>query len=155
VFRHSWLILLLLLLLQSGLAGLAASELLPVWYAEGPGDRQFSSTDKDIPLNPASIVKVATSLWALETLGPAHRFETTFAVRGSLDRATGVLDGDLLVSGTGDPDFHVENAYLVARALNDLGIRQITGSLLVDELFWIGWEGGAEGRAQHPVTRAA
>lgn len=153
MFRRSWLIL--LLLLQSGLASLAASELLPVWYAEGPGDRQFSSPGGDIPFNPASIVKVATSLWALETLGPAQRFETTFAVRGSLDRATGVLDGDLLVSGTGDPDFHVENAYLVARALNDLGVRQITGSLLVDELFWIGWEGGSEGRTRNPVTRAA
>jgi D-alanyl-D-alanine carboxypeptidase/D-alanyl-D-alanine-endopeptidase (penicillin-binding protein 4) len=115
-----------------------------VWHVEDADHRVLDSESADTPVNPASIVKLATSLWALERLGADHRFETRFVVRGSLDGATGVLDGDLLVFGGADPDFHVENAWRVARALNRAGVRTVEGKLLVDERFWIGWDGGSE-----------
>jgi D-alanyl-D-alanine carboxypeptidase len=115
-----------------------------VWHVESADGRVLDSRDADAPINPASVIKVATSLQALLRLGPDHRFETRLAARGTVDRETGMLDGDLLVYGGGDPDFHVENAYLVARALNSVGVRSVRGRLLVDERFWIGWEGGSE-----------
>ena len=129
-----------------------------VWHVESPGGRPVESIGADSPINPASILKVATSLWALERLGPRHRFETVFGVRGTLDAQTGTLHGDLVVVGGADPDFHVENAFLVARALERLGLRQVSGRLVVDSAFWIGWEGGADGvlaDAQHRGTRMA
>ena len=105
-------------------------------------------------MNPASVIKVATTLWALERLGPEHRFTTRFAVRGgAIDRKSGVLAGDLLVRGGGDPDFHLENAFLVARALNELGLREVQGGLLIDDSFWIGWEGGSEKRLRDARAR--
>jgi len=117
-----------------------------VWHVESEDGVALDARDADSPINPASLTKVATSLWALERLGPDHRFGTRFASSATLDPSTGVLEGDLVVLGSGDPDFHVENAYLVARALNDLGLRTVRGRLLVDETFWIGWEGGSERR---------
>jgi D-alanyl-D-alanine carboxypeptidase/D-alanyl-D-alanine-endopeptidase (penicillin-binding protein 4) len=125
-----------------------------VWQVEAPDGRVLDSDGADVPINPASVVKAATSLWALERLGPDHRFETRFAGRGSLDPRTGVLDGDLLVFGGDDPDFHVENAYLVAQALNRAGLREVRGKLLVDDRFWIGWEGGSERRTGGAARRA-
>lgn len=116
-----------------------------VWHVETLDGNQVESRRGDEPINPASVVKVATSLWALETLGPEHRFWTRIGLRGALDPQTGVLEGDLVVLGGGDPDFHVENAYLVAVALNRAGLREVRGSLVVDERFWIGWEGGRTG----------
>jgi len=129
-----------------------------VWHVESPAGEVVDSRSGDTAINPASVLKVATSLWALDRLGPDHRFETRFAVRGALDPAAGVLDGDLLVFGASDPDFHVENAFRVAQALNRLGLHTVRGKLLVDERFWIGWEGGSEAkrtghRAQTMATR--
>lgn len=50
---------------------------------------------------PASNQKLVTGAVALAVLGPDFRFSTTVSARGSV--AGGVLDGDLLVAGTGDP----------------------------------------------------
>lgn len=125
-----------------------------VWHVETPEGTVLDSRQGDVPVNPASVTKVATTLWALETLGPDRRFETRFLARGTVDRSTGTLHGDLLVEGGGDPDFHVENAMLVLAELDRLGIRRVTGDLVVDPAFWMGWEDGSEGRQADPQVRA-
>jgi D-alanyl-D-alanine carboxypeptidase/D-alanyl-D-alanine-endopeptidase (penicillin-binding protein 4) len=126
-----------------------------VWHVETPEGTVLDSRQGDQLVNPASVTKVATTLWALETLGPDRRFETRFLARGTLDRSTGTLRGDLLVQGGGDPDFHVENAMLVLAELDRLGIRRVTGDLIVDYNFWMGWEDGSEGRQPDPAARGA
>jgi len=148
--------LLAILIVSSGARGEVRQRYgLPlVWHVESPGGRPVESSHADGPINPASILKVATSLWALERLGPSHRFETVFAARGTIHSEGGTLDGDLVVLGGGDPDFHVENAFLVARAIERLGVRRVTGRLIVDHGFWIGWEGGSEGRLTDADDRA-
>jgi serine-type D-Ala-D-Ala carboxypeptidase/endopeptidase (penicillin-binding protein 4) len=125
----------------------------PVWYVETLAGEAVESQRGDDPINPASVVKVATSLWALEQLGPDFRYETRFFARGHVDGARRVLAGDLVVEGAGDPDFHAENAFLVAQALNDLGVERVTGALVVNARFWIGWENGSAGRVADPVRR--
>ena len=50
-----------------------------VWHWEGAGSS--GGHQEDVAINPASVVKLATTLWALETLGPDHRFRTTVAIR--------------------------------------------------------------------------
>ncbi|HYH85305.1 MAG TPA: D-alanyl-D-alanine carboxypeptidase, partial [Pyrinomonadaceae bacterium] len=84
--------------------------------------------------NPASAVKLATALAALRTFGPKHRFATTFWITGSFDKANGTVTGDLVVSGR-DPSFHDEHAVAVARELNQLGIKTVTGDLVVASRF--------------------
>ena len=88
----------------------------------------------DQGFNPASAIKLATALAALKTFGPRHRFATTIWVSGSFDKATGTVNGDLVVSGR-DPSFHDEHAVAIARELNQLGIRTVTGDLVVAPRF--------------------
>jgi D-alanyl-D-alanine carboxypeptidase/D-alanyl-D-alanine-endopeptidase (penicillin-binding protein 4) len=146
----------LALIASSSAAALAADPYRGlVWHVESLDGTVIDSRKADEPINPASIVKLATTLWALEAHGPDQRLETAFVARGALDPETGVLDGDLIVIGGGDPDFHRENAFLVARALNDLGVRTIRGDLLVNSRFWIGWEGGASHRLNDPAARSS
>jgi len=97
---------------------------------------------------------VATSLWALERLGPDHRYVTTAGIRGDLDAKSGRLEGQLVVDSTGDPDFHTDNALILARSLNEHGLRSVSDGLVVAGPFTIGWEKGAEARIPDPVQRA-
>ena len=80
--------------------------------------------------NPASAIKLATALVALKTFGPHHRFTTGIWITGTLDKATGTLSGNLYLSGR-DPSFHYEHGVMIARQLNTLGIRTVTGNLVV------------------------
>lgn len=84
----------------------------------------------DQTFNPASVVKLATALVALQTFGPQYRFTTGIWVDGTLDRANHTLHGDLYISGR-DPSFHDEHGVMLARDLNALGISRITGDLVV------------------------
>jgi D-alanyl-D-alanine carboxypeptidase/D-alanyl-D-alanine-endopeptidase (penicillin-binding protein 4) len=90
----------------------------------------ISSQSENELFNPASTLKLATALVALQTFGPSHRFATGVWSDGTFDKATGVLDGNLYVSGR-DPSFHYEHAVLLARELNGLGIREVSGNLVV------------------------
>jgi D-alanyl-D-alanine carboxypeptidase/D-alanyl-D-alanine-endopeptidase (penicillin-binding protein 4) len=125
-----------------------------VWYVETVDGQVLDERDADLAINPASVVKIATSWWALEALGPDHRFTTRFAARGTIDPSRGLLKGDLIVHGAGDPDFQAEGAFLVAQALNRMGIRKVSGSVVVDGTFWMGWENGSQGMNPDPVRRA-
>ncbi len=84
----------------------------------------------DENFNPASAIKLATALVALKNFGPQHRFTTGIWINGTLDKATGTLNGNLYISGR-DPSFHHEHAVMTARQLNAMGIRTVTGNLIV------------------------
>jgi D-alanyl-D-alanine carboxypeptidase len=126
-----------------------------VWHVETLDGEVLDSKNADVAINPASVVKVATTWWALERLGPGYRYTTRFEARGTINPKTGVLSGDLVVRGSGDPDFQTENAFLTAAALRDAGIRTVAGSIVVDDGFWMGWENGSQGRRRDPAARGA
>ncbi|MDJ0658417.1 MAG: D-alanyl-D-alanine carboxypeptidase [Crocosphaera sp.] len=92
------------------------------------GDHQAKT-----PLSAASLTKIATSLAALETWGTEHRFETEFLTVGTVEN--GVLKGDLIVKGSGDPLFVWEEAIAVGNKLNELGIKEVTGNLIIVDNF--------------------
>jgi len=130
--------------LVPGVVVAAADQDRLVFHAETTSGEAVASQLADLTFNPASVVKVGTSLWALERLGPDHRYSTVFASTGPWDRSSGRIAGDLVVIGGGDPDFHNENALLVARELNRMGVRSVDGDLVVVPPFWMGWENGSE-----------
>ncbi len=126
-----------------------------LFHAEtGSDHRVVWSEAADRPFNPASVVKVATSLLALKTLGPDWRWVTDFACLGACTISEGKLQGDLVIIGGGDPDFQAENAWLVAHELNNLGISSITGDIAVLGVFHHGWEHGVSGRETDVTLRA-
>jgi len=90
----------------------------------------IAAQSADDRFNPASAVKLATALVALQSFGPEHRFMTGLWSAGTIDKSTGTLNGDLVVTGR-DPSFHYEHAVMLARQLNDLGIRSVTGNIIV------------------------
>jgi D-alanyl-D-alanine carboxypeptidase/D-alanyl-D-alanine-endopeptidase (penicillin-binding protein 4) len=89
--------------------------------------------------NPASGVKLATALAALRSFGPAHRFSTAVWTNGSFEKDTGTIHGDLIVSGR-DPSFHYEHAVMMAEELNRLGVRNVTGDLIVAPRFTMNFD---------------
>ena len=92
--------------------------------------KAVASQAMDQTFNPASAIKLATALVALRTFGPRYRFSTGFWTDGTVDKANGTIHGNLYVSGR-DPSFHYEHAVMTARQLNSLGIRTVTGDLIV------------------------
>ena len=103
-----------------------------------------ASQAADQRFNPASSIKLATALIALRNFGPNHRFTTGFWTDGSFDTATGTLQGNLYVAGR-DPSFHHEHAVMIAKQLNSLGIRTVTGDLVVGPGFTMNFNSSARG----------
>lgn len=83
---------------------------------------------------PASVVKLLTSYAALKKLGPSFRFGTEIYARG--EPTGGVVQGDIWIRGSGDPFFVAAKAQVLAQALKDRGIRQITGGIFTDNGFF-------------------
>lgn len=86
----------------------------------------------DMALPPASVAKAATALYALRVLGPEHRFVTRIRARGGTISG-GVLRGDLVLEGGGDPTLQTDDLAQMAQRLVDLGLRRVEGRLLVDD----------------------
>ena len=85
----------------------------------------------DEPRNPASTIKLLTTLVALDLLGPAYRWSTDVFVRGKIDGDR--LEGDMLLQGHGDPFLVTERVWRLLRTIRNAGIREITGDLLIDD----------------------
>lgn len=97
----------------------------------------------DEKFNPASSIKLATTLVALQSLGPEHRFLTSVWAAGTIDKSTGTLNGDLIITGR-DPSLHYEHAVMLAKELNDLGIRTVNGNLIVAPGFTMNFDWSAK-----------
>ena len=83
-----------------------------------------------LPVNPASLQKLLTTSAALDLLGPAWTWSTPVWLQGEL--ADGVLKGSLVIKGSGDPKFVIERLWLLLRRVQQLGVREIQGDILID-----------------------
>jgi serine-type D-Ala-D-Ala carboxypeptidase/endopeptidase (penicillin-binding protein 4) len=88
------------------------------------------SENADTPRSPASTIKVVTTFAALDVLGPSFTWHTRASVRGALN--DGVLDGDLILQGGGDPYMTLERWWSFAHALRARGLRSIRGDIVID-----------------------
>jgi D-alanyl-D-alanine carboxypeptidase/D-alanyl-D-alanine-endopeptidase (penicillin-binding protein 4) len=84
----------------------------------------------DRPMQPASTMKLVTTLIGLETLGPVFRGRTELRTAGELQGET--LKGDLVLRGGADFDLSGEALESMLRSLRNQGIRKIRGHLVVD-----------------------
>jgi len=81
-------------------------------------------------MNPASTMKLLTTYAALELLGPAYAWRTEAYIDGKLDN--GVLNGNLVIKGYGNPKMTSENLWLWLHELKNRGLREIHGDLVLD-----------------------
>jgi D-alanyl-D-alanine carboxypeptidase/D-alanyl-D-alanine-endopeptidase (penicillin-binding protein 4) len=109
------------------------------------GDRTFASHNVDEAFNPASLIKLATSLVALKKLGADYRFQIRVYADGEVDR-TGTLRGHLYVSGS-DPTFGDIGAHLIAKELQSRGIKRVSEAIVVSPDFCFNFSESAEDSA--------
>lgn len=78
---------------------------------------------------PASVAKALTALYALDILGPDHRFETRLLATGGI--TGGEIQGDLILAGGGDPTLDTDALGTMAANLKEAGIIGVKGDFLV------------------------
>ena len=97
---------------------------------EMDGDASLLRFNAGVSRNPASIIKLLTTLAALELLGPGYQWQTAYLADGVIE--DGVLRGDLILRGGGDPFITVEQMLGQALALRQRGLKTIAGELVID-----------------------
>ncbi len=105
-----------------------------VYLADSQG-RIIEHYQDHTPLPAASVTKLATTLAALDYWGVNHQFATRVYTDGSIDN--GVLKGNLYIQGDADPLFLWEDGMILGQRLEQAGIRQVTGDLVVSGSFWM------------------
>lgn len=84
----------------------------------------------DVPMNPASLMKLFGTYAALELLGPAYTWITPVWLAGPVNN--GVLEGSLHIQGRGDPKLVMERSWLLLSRVRELGVREIAGDIVLD-----------------------
>jgi D-alanyl-D-alanine carboxypeptidase/D-alanyl-D-alanine-endopeptidase (penicillin-binding protein 4) len=92
------------------------------------------SLNAEQAMNPASTMKLLTTFAALEMLGPAYRWKTEVFLDGKLEN--GVLEGNLVFKGYGDPKLTVEQFWMWLRELRQRGLRDIHGDVVLDRSYF-------------------
>jgi D-alanyl-D-alanine carboxypeptidase/D-alanyl-D-alanine-endopeptidase (penicillin-binding protein 4) len=110
--------------------GAVPGDALVAWVAEVDSDKPRLAWQADRPANPASLMKLVTTFAGLELLGPAFTWSTQVWLQGPV--AGGVLNGDLVVKGNGDPKLVLERIWLLLRRVQQAGVREIRGDIVVD-----------------------
>lgn len=103
--------------IQGGRPNKASSKTLVDWRAKEP-------------MNPASTMKLLTTLTGLDVLGPEYRWRTKLFTDGTIKQGT--LRGNIYLQGTGDPKLIPEEFAKMMRAIQNLGIQKIDGNLFFD-----------------------
>lgn len=97
--------------------------------ADAQSGQVLEEGDGATGLPPASVTKAVTALYALDALGPGYRFETRLFATGVLEG--GVLKGDLVLAGGGDPTLDTDALAALAAGLKKAGVREVRGQFRV------------------------
>ncbi|MBF0293363.1 MAG: D-alanyl-D-alanine carboxypeptidase/D-alanyl-D-alanine-endopeptidase [Nitrospinae bacterium] len=107
---------------------------LGVRVVEIPSGETLYDKNGSSPLSPASVMKLVTTATALHYLGVNYKFKTDVYHTGSRDG--GVVKGDLVIKGGGDPKLTSEAVWLIAEEVRRQGITDVTGDLVLDVSFF-------------------
>jgi len=92
----------------------------------------LGSIEPERQLSPASVTKSYLAAAALDRWGPQHRF-TTRLVSTARPDADGLLKGDLILDGGGDPALTTEDLWRLVQRLHQTGVREVEGRLLISQ----------------------
>ena len=92
----------------------------------------LEAREPDLPLPPASVAKAVTALYALDRLGAGYRFATRVLATGPV--TAGVVQGDLVLAGGGDPTLQTDQLGDLVARLAKAGLKGATGRFL----YWDG-----------------
>ncbi len=106
------------------------AQAMAVVVHDASSGRRVLQWQEQKPVNPASLTKLLTTMAALEKLGPAWSWATPVWLVGSVK--DGVLEGSVHIKGSGDPKLVIERVWLLLRRLQQLGVREIRGDIVLD-----------------------
>lgn len=112
------------LIAAAGLGGVVG-----VVVADMATGRIVERADAAVPLPPASVAKAVTGLYGLDRLGGGARFHTRLFADGVI--SDGVLHGNLILSGGGDPNLLTDDLAALAVRLRETGLREVRGAFEV------------------------
>ena len=90
--------------------------------------KRVDGSNEDELFIPASLSKIPTSFAAMHVHGPHARFSTEIRATGPI--VDGVLDGDLLLIGGGDPSLETADLVDLVLQLQAAGLRQVNGRFI-------------------------
>lgn len=90
-----------------------------------------SSYNEDKLLIPASVFKIMPAYAALEIFGHSKRFSTKIYYSGEVK--DGILNGDLIISGGGDPSIEYQDLFNMASLVRSKGISNVNGNLVYED----------------------
>jgi serine-type D-Ala-D-Ala carboxypeptidase/endopeptidase (penicillin-binding protein 4) len=146
---HAWSVNFLVLCLMTAVAAPSSAQSLPnsvlqamrnlnlpvqdvgVYVVPLGGGQPLLNVNADEALNPASTMKLLTTYAALSRLGADYRWKTRVYLRGEL--RDGVLNGDLILQGGGDPKLVIEDLVEIIARMREAGLREIVGNLVLDD----------------------
>jgi D-alanyl-D-alanine carboxypeptidase/D-alanyl-D-alanine-endopeptidase (penicillin-binding protein 4) len=106
--------------------------------------KMIMAHNPEASLIPASTMKLITSAAALELLGPEYTFKTSLGYTGKLNNRTGRLDGNIVISGGGDPSLgseyfrdHYQDFFTNwIDEIKKAGITKIRGKVITDDSYY-------------------
>jgi D-alanyl-D-alanine carboxypeptidase len=102
------------------------------------GRAVLAELNSDLPFNPASVMKLATSFMALDRLGPDYRFHTVIYGQRPVNAAQNTLKGDLFLVSDGNPIFRPADARNLAQLMARRGLKRVEGDLVLVGPFSMG-----------------
>ena len=93
------------------------------------------SFNAQMAFNPASVMKLVTTYAALQELGPDYRWRTELRSR-QRPTSSGVLPGDLVIRGRGDPKLDLRHFWQLLQQLRTQGVHEIRGNVLLDRRYF-------------------
>ncbi len=106
------------------------SKKISIYIKETKSNKLIASLNAAKLRNPASVIKLATTYASVLQLGYDYRWVTDIGYNGSISQ--GVLHGNLIIKGGGDPDLKDEDVFEIAHYIRDKGIRKIEGNIILD-----------------------
>ncbi|MFT7228537.1 MAG: D-alanyl-D-alanine carboxypeptidase/D-alanyl-D-alanine-endopeptidase (penicillin-binding protein 4) [Methylophilaceae bacterium] len=92
------------------------------------------SLNANKPMNPASVMKLVTTYAALDLLKPTFRWKTEVYRDGVVE--DGILHGNLIIKGYGDPSFKADEFRRLLVSVRQQGLKKITGNLIIDKSYF-------------------
>lgn len=105
-----------------------------VYVRDVSADAPLIQHEAEVARNPASTMKLLTTWAAVKTLGPAWTWDTQVWTRGEI--RDGVLHGDLILKGYGDPFLVYEAFWQLVHDIRLKGLEEITGDIIIDNSFF-------------------
>ena len=129
-------------------------------FADAMTGEIIFSHDADRNLASASVMKLYPTSVALSLLGPGYRYTTVICMTGKFNKRRGILEGDVIINGGGDPalgseyftDHYGDVTAKWVEALSASGVKRIKGRVAASESIYdfnpapAGWSWGDLGQ---------